>query len=226
MAWRSLNQVLGSFEQQPTWNHRQQFQRLLACWPEVVGAVVAGQTRPIALQRDVLQVATSSSVWAQNLMFERQRILDKLNARLRLSVKDIRFSTAHWYNGGAETITSEAQKIWQQHPSRTGEPGFASTPLATPKDATAAFQSWAGRVRSRSQHLPLCPACRCPTPQGELQRWSVCSLCAAKAWAPGGDNPTKDEAEAGVNGTPDGVEPVTTKPAQPSKKRSKNQEGA
>ncbi|MBD1910208.1 MULTISPECIES: DUF721 domain-containing protein [unclassified Leptolyngbya] len=194
MAWRSLHQVLGSFEQEPTWNHRQQFQRLLAHWPEVVGTAVAAQTRPIALQRDVLQVATSSSVWAQNLMFERQRILDKLNSQLSLAVKDIRFSTAHWYNGGAETIASESQKIWQQHPSRTSGPGSVIVPPAPSKDATTAFQAWAGRVRSRAQHLPLCPDCRCPTPEGELRRWSVCSLCAAKAWAPGGDNASKDES--------------------------------
>jgi predicted nucleic acid-binding Zn ribbon protein len=35
-------------------------------------------------------------------------------------------------------------------------------------------------MRSRSQHLPLCPTCHCPTPEGELMRWSACALCAAK----------------------------------------------
>jgi len=191
MAWRSLNQVLNSFEQHPTWHHRQQFQRILAHWPQVVGTVVAAQTRPIALQRDVLQVATTSSVWAQNLMFERQRILEKLNAKLPFAIKDMRFSTAHWYNGGAETIASEAQKTWQQHPSRLdGAPAAEPLRPQPPTDPNTAFQSWAQTMRSRTQHLPRCPACQCPAPAGELQRWSVCSLCAAKAWAPEQAPPT------------------------------------
>jgi len=194
MTWRSLHQVLNAFDQQPTWQQRQQFQRLLARWPEVVGPVVAAQTRPVALQRDWLQVATSSAAWAQNLMFERQRILEKLNAQLPLAIKDIRFSTAHWYNGGAETVTSESQRIWQQHPSRTGAGSHAPSPGSNEvKDPETAFNHWAERMRSRTQHLPLCPACRCPAPAGELERWSVCSLCAAKAWAPMGADPHDPE---------------------------------
>jgi predicted nucleic acid-binding Zn ribbon protein len=45
----------------------------------------------------------------------------------------------------------------------------------------AAFQKWADQIRWRSQGLPLCPQCRCPTPMGELQHWSVCALCAVKS---------------------------------------------
>jgi predicted nucleic acid-binding Zn ribbon protein len=37
-------------------------------------------------------------------------------------------------------------------------------------------------MRSRSQQLPLCPHCQCPTPAGELERWQMCSICATKHW--------------------------------------------
>ena len=40
----------------------------------------------------------------------------------------------------------------------------------------------ASMMRSRSRQLPLCPECQCPTPTGELHRWQVCSICAAKRW--------------------------------------------
>jgi predicted nucleic acid-binding Zn ribbon protein len=30
--------------------------------------------------------------------------------------------------------------------------------------------------------LPRCPQCQCPTPPGELERWSVCAVCATQRW--------------------------------------------
>jgi predicted nucleic acid-binding Zn ribbon protein len=132
-----------------------------------------------------LQVATSSAAWAQNLAFERRRILEKLNAQIGSSLIDIRFSTAQWHNREESTQPIDTWlAIWQDHPSRLpGEPAQpASQPDDTNEHPEEAFQSWADMVKRRSQHLPLCPRCQCPTPQGELERWSVCALCAVKQW--------------------------------------------
>jgi predicted nucleic acid-binding Zn ribbon protein len=161
---------------------------LVGCWFEVVGAVVAAQTRPIAIQRQVLQVATSSSVWAQNLAFERHRILDKLNTRLALNLTDIRFSSAQWqsdfYRNGVEN-SSETVILWREHPSRVSPPASARLAASLPiaRDPQTAFRNWARTVRAQSQHLPLCPKCHSPTPEGELRRWSVCCLCAAQQFS-------------------------------------------
>lgn len=187
MDFESLHRVLGALENQPAWHERQQFKRLLARWSEVVGPVVAQQTKPIAVQRGVLNVATSSAAWAQNLIFERQRIVEKLNAQLHLSLRDIRFSTAQWQGTRPKPNSAQLDVLgegnpWQDHPCyfEPTQPSIRdryprSEIKPTPEDA---FQQWAARMQQRSQHLPLCPRCACPTPPGELQRWSVCALCA------------------------------------------------
>ncbi|MBD2461325.1 DUF721 domain-containing protein [Oscillatoria sp. FACHB-1407] len=187
MSFKSLHQLFSSFDNQDAWQAQQQFQKLLGCWFQVVGPVVAAHTRPIKIQRQVLQVATSSPAWAQNLVFERHRILEKLNAQLGSQLTDIRFSTAQWYSDAPKQDKPDSATVtWQEHPSRietdlnTLKPGLSETS----SDPVEVFQHWSERMRSRLQHLPLCPQCQCPTPTGELKRWSVCALCATKQWQP------------------------------------------
>lgn len=189
MSFQSLPQLLNTVTNQENWRERQQFQQLVICWFEIVGAAVAAQTRPIAIQRQVLQVATSSSAWAQNLAFERHRILDKLNLRLGQNFTDIRFSAAHWQSdfqrNGVEN-SSETVILWREHPSRVAPvrlPRVSPPPI---RDPQAAFLNWARTVRAQSQHLPLCPCCHSPTPDGELARWSICALCAAQQFGQAG----------------------------------------
>lgn len=167
--------------QQESWQSHRQFQQLVTRWTEIVGVAVAAQTRPVAIQRQVLQVAASSSVWAQNLAFERQRILAKLNTHLELNLTDIRFSTAHWqsefYRDGVKN-SSETVILWREHPSRIPITRLPQQPIA--RDPQTAFRNWARAIRLQSQSLPLCPHCHSPTPEGELNRWSICALCAAQ----------------------------------------------
>lgn len=183
MSFQSLPHLLNAISKQESWRDRQQFQQLLHLWSELVGTTVAAQTRPIGIQRQVLQVATSSAVWAQNLAFERHRILEKLNARLPLRLKDIRFSTGQWranfLPGGVEN-SSETVILWREHPSRISRGQLPRSGQPTARDPQTAFLNWARAVRLQSQQLPLCPICHAPTPEGELIRWSACSLCAAQ----------------------------------------------
>ncbi len=197
MGLQSLQHLIGAIESQDGFKVRRQLQQLIACWETVVGAVVAAQTRPVGIQRNVLHVAAASPVWAQNLAFERMRILHKLNARLGSELTDIRFSTAQWSRNPDRSPTrdTETNLIWREHPSRikaiAASSQSASSQAASSQDAgvpaaprpatpQAAFQQWAQTVQTRSQQLPICPHCQCPTPQGEITRWSVCALCAAK----------------------------------------------
>jgi predicted nucleic acid-binding Zn ribbon protein len=187
MAFHSLNHVLGSLENQYKQREQQQLQQVFGHWQAIVGAVVASQTRPVSVQRGVLKVATSSAAWAQNLVFERQRILEKLNQVLPRSLKDIRFSTAHWAEIPLATFPGEQEQIalWQEHPSRlqSAEISLPNPELtASPDTPLLAFQNWEKVIRSRTKHLPRCPQCHSPTPIGELERWQVCAVCAAKRW--------------------------------------------
>lgn len=183
---KSLNHILRTVENQPQWNEHQQFQRLLKCWADVVGTAMAHQTRPYAISKDVLYVATSGSVWTQELKFKRRLILKKLNAQLSGSLIDIRFSTAQWQNSLTtdERESKTPSSTWQEHPSYVDETVAATQGDRTTnsKDPQAVFQRWSQLMQARSHSLPLCPECQCPTPPGELQRWTVCGLCAAKRW--------------------------------------------
>lgn len=184
MSFKSLDQILGVLES--SWP--QSFQQVLRCWSDIVGAAVAVQTRPVSVGRGVLWVATSSAAWAQTLTFERQRILQKLNLRLSSPLVDIRFSTAGWQrainsNLAAENITPI---IWRNHPSAlmdiAASPSAIKSSESTQNNLQATFAHWAKATQERSNCLPLCPQCQCPTPPGELQRWALCSMCAAKQW--------------------------------------------
>ncbi len=180
--FESLDRLLETFVEQPQWQEYQQLQHLYRCWAEIVGEKAAQQTRPQGIAKDVLYVATSNSVWVQELKFKRRQILRKLNSRLSTRLEDIRFSTARWQREPElEGSAPSASVLWQEHPSRLNPPASASPPPSA-KDPQAAFQRWAEFVQARSQNLPLCPQCHCPTPPGELQRWQVCSLCATQQW--------------------------------------------
>lgn len=185
MSFQPLEHVLGKLKIQGKADQKP-LQRLLGHWEELVGSVVAAQTRPLTIQRGVLRVATSSAAWANNLIYERQRILDKLNTKLGLDLTNIRFSSAEWYShqdSVASPGTEQYNQVWQKHPSRLSDQlPSVSRRAANPKDAIAAFKDWAKVMRSRSQQLPLCPQCHCPTPPGELERWQVCAHCATKQW--------------------------------------------
>jgi len=183
MPWQSLPQLLQHLEQQPTWQQHSHFQKLLHHWPAVVGDLVAQQTRPITIRRGVLCVATASAVWAQNLSFERQRILAKLNPLLAHPLTDIHFSTAQWSDPSRGTHADRPED--QDHPSATpssATPSACSPVIApgaiAPLTPDTAFQHWRQRLQQQRQPLPLCPQCHCHTPPGELARWSVCALCA------------------------------------------------
>lgn len=179
MAFVSLRQAFDFLPHEDKWKSQRRFQQLVACWPEIVGAVVAAQTRPYAIQRQTLQVGTSSPVWAQTLVFERLRILEKLNARMNLKLTDIRFSTVYWHAHSDRPIPSQTSQLWQEHPSRV-EP-LKPPVVASPHDAGQAFQHWSQTIQAQTQHLPLCPRCHCPTPEGELRRWSICGHCISQS---------------------------------------------
>ncbi|MEM9449233.1 MAG: DUF721 domain-containing protein [Cyanobacteria bacterium P01_E01_bin.6] len=195
MALQSLQKLINRIETQDAWKTHQRFQRILAHWSSIVGEVVASKARPFGIQKETLLVAVFNAVWAQNLGFERQRILQKISQRFPdIVLADIRFSTTQWHTKQGTTNSAsnslddnpEILELWRSHPSQLSIPSAnrAARHLSVvPKAPEEAFQQWADQIQLRSQHLPLCPTCGCPTPDGELARWAMCGLCITKQWA-------------------------------------------
>jgi predicted nucleic acid-binding Zn ribbon protein len=176
---KTLRQDRSGQDQQ--WQQRQAFDKLQRGWTEVVGEAVAAHAQPIALQRGILQVATSSAVWSQNLSFQRHLILRKLIDR-GWTLRNIQFSPAQWADRPADpSLTSDQQHdIWKLHPSRLPTvPRQAHEPSLLPESS---FDLWASTRRRQLQHLPLCPICQVPTPPGEIDRWTRCSFCMTQRW--------------------------------------------
>ena len=221
MAFNSLDHILGDLAAQTLGQKQREYQQLVESWAIAVGPKINQHTRPLAVERGVLRVATSSAAWAQNLMFERRRILQRLNVGRSEAIADIRFSPKDWSKSDVKCPDLADQEIlWQDHPSRLAQ---LSADSPTPKSSEAGlphsfqlnpnsrgdrlrastlrmdsqhrrkpgevenaqgtFERWAQRVQAQSLGLPLCPQCGCPTPPGELERWSVCALCAPKQWS-------------------------------------------
>ncbi|MBW4553567.1 MAG: DUF721 domain-containing protein [Aphanocapsa sp. GSE-SYN-MK-11-07L] len=170
MPFQPVKNVLSTLPKRQGWREYQQFQEVLSCWTDVVGAAVALQTRPQNVApRGVLKVATSSSVWAQNLGFERRQILSKLNAHLELPLTDLYFSCSQWQPTPQPLLVVKPPSALKQ-----------AQLIQSPSPQTA-FQRWENSIKRRSQHLPLCPRCQCPTPRLELEQHDgLCNLCSVR----------------------------------------------
>ncbi|HEY9760971.1 MAG TPA: DUF721 domain-containing protein, partial [Trichocoleus sp.] len=184
MALDALGHLFHKFESQPQWRSQRQFRQVLDAWPQVVGASVLPQTQPVRIAQEVLFVAVASPTWGQTLTFERLRILEKLNATVSPPLKDIRFSTGDWFRRGQANRdrTTPDEAALRSHPSFSTFPAQPESSASTPpQTAVEAFQQWAQRHQQATRQQVLCPRCTCPAPAGELKRWGVCSLCAAKS---------------------------------------------
>jgi predicted nucleic acid-binding Zn ribbon protein len=186
MSLTNLLPVIAKIQSQPNWQDRRRFLQIINLWHEIVGASVANQTRPTGIYRQVLQVAVSSSAWSQALVFERLRILSKLQPLLTAGMEpitDIHFSTAKWHSlkASVELQTESLKSIPEmllQHPSYIAPKTLKSTQLPLPPStALEAFQRLSAIVKTQTATMPKCPRCRCATPLGELRRWEMCSTC-------------------------------------------------
>lgn len=216
-----LKNAISSWEQSHASQHYREFQLILSRWADVVGEEVASHAQPISLQGQVLRVATSSSTWSQTLMFERTRIVAKLNAMLSLNLTDMRFQPgkvdATAAKSPEEAAMSKVQAEVRSHPSWVAS-SPATPPPQPPTTPKEAFDRWSKRMIQRSSALADCPRCHCPTPPGELERWTVCSFCVSHDWheqtaaktARGGVPPAPGEPSG-----PTGPRAIESGPSQP-----------
>lgn len=175
MALEGLHAVLSQLKK-THWKDQQSFEKLASLWPEIVGAAVAAQTRPVKLSdQGILYVTVSSGVWAQNLAFERVRLLKKVNMAWNGAVKDIYFSTRDWHRSPTVRLRQALDLQLITGPTLKMPGGRPQ-----PKDARDAFSRWSLAVQKQAKGNAFCPLCQCPTPLEELKRWSHCSLCLSR----------------------------------------------
>jgi predicted nucleic acid-binding Zn ribbon protein len=175
MALEGLHAVLSQLKK-THWKDQQSFEKFVRLWPEIVGAAVAAQTRPVKLSdQGILYVTVSSGVWAQNLAFERVRLLKKVNATWNGAVKDIYFSTRDWHRNPSVRLRQGLELKLISGPALKMQ-----TRKPQPKDARDAFSRWSLAVKNQAKGNASCPLCQCPTPLEELKRWSHCSLCLSR----------------------------------------------
>lgn len=69
--------------------------RIWDLWPDAVGPIIAENARPCWIKNGVLRVLTDDSIWLQELKYQEQSILERLNALLgRRAVSKIEFRVA------------------------------------------------------------------------------------------------------------------------------------
>jgi len=196
MALTNLIPTINKIQSQPNWQDRRRFLKIVSLWSKLVGESVAKQTRPTGIYRNILQVAVSSSAWSQALVFERIRIVSKLQPLLGSEMEpivDIHFSTAKWSSPPKAITESPKSETLQplpeiliQHPSY-----IAPTPKKSTKDHATqlnippsnpleAFERLRSLVKDQTANMPKCPRCRCASPLGELKRWGICSTCVRR----------------------------------------------
>ena len=173
---RSIQPLLHRLESDPRWSQFRLMQTIQRLWPEIVGAAVAKQTSPLRIQRGTLQVATSTGAWAQNLAFQRQLILSKLNPQISTPLKDIRFLPAEWHRS---SVSDPGSLEDPRH--RTPGQRLRRKPFSPPQTPEEALERWIKRVKQVQRTMTPCPHCGHPCPPEELQRWSTCGFCRLRS---------------------------------------------
>jgi predicted nucleic acid-binding Zn ribbon protein len=174
MFLNPLERILNKVIQQPEWKNYRQYRQIIECWQQVVNQQVLKNTKPLYQEREILYVATSSAVWAQELSLQRYFLVKKLNNQLSFTLKDIRFSPASWHHKPKqEVVKIPLPEINLQKYKTETEPNI---------DAKTAVESWLNNIKSNSQNLATCPQCQSLTTQAELTRWGVCRYCIAQKW--------------------------------------------
>jgi predicted nucleic acid-binding Zn ribbon protein len=196
VAFDSISKVITRIKStQAGWQKHYQFQQISEQWSEIVGEMVAQQTRPTGIYDRILKVAVSTPQWSQALAFQRIKLLEKLQGILKnpQAIVDIHFSTAQWYSAPklppgmdkpmllvARSQHGSSAREDRQSKQSALEPEESIQLQMPPQDAKEAFERWAKLVKQRTAKLPKCTRCGCATNTEELERWRMCHICASQ----------------------------------------------
>lgn len=84
--------VLPEVSRHQGWDVKLDMHSFFPKWKNVVDKDVASCSKPLKIVKDTLWLEVENSTWMQQLQFEKLRILEAINATLKLSrIRDIRF---------------------------------------------------------------------------------------------------------------------------------------
>tara|TARA_B100000579_G_C22384134_1_gene644230 strand:- start:365 stop:640 length:276 start_codon:yes stop_codon:yes gene_type:complete len=61
-------------------------QKAIKIWDKIVGPKISNNTEPISIKNGVIIIKTNNSVWRQELQFQKQKIIKKLNQKLKKKI--------------------------------------------------------------------------------------------------------------------------------------------
>ncbi len=89
---RVISAVLPGVVRDRGWAVKLDMHSFFPIWDKVVSGNAAECSRPLKIVRDVLWLEVDNSTWMQQLQFEKVKILEEINATLKLSrIRDIKF---------------------------------------------------------------------------------------------------------------------------------------
>lgn len=89
--FRKIDEVLAETVSQLGIDSKLAENRVFSLWEECVGQEIAEATQPVRLNKGILFVHTSTPSWSQQLTIIKKEIIDRLNPRLTVALRDIRF---------------------------------------------------------------------------------------------------------------------------------------
>lgn len=88
--------VLPEVTRHQGWDVKLDLHSFFPKWEKIVGEDVADCSKPLKIVKETLWLEVENSTWMQQLQFEKLRILEAINATLKLSrIRDIRFVLPH-----------------------------------------------------------------------------------------------------------------------------------
>ncbi|MEE4240711.1 MAG: DUF721 domain-containing protein [Desulfopila sp.] len=89
---QNLSGILPEVVRHKGWAVKLDLHSIFPIWEKVVGEEIADCSRPLKIVKNVLWLEVENSTWMQQLQFEKCRMLDAINACLKISkIKDIKF---------------------------------------------------------------------------------------------------------------------------------------
>lgn len=178
MPVQSLSKILANYSNTEMLRS-QKFVQLQRCWSQVVGEAVAPHTRPVRLQDGILYVAASSSVWAQNLQYQRRLLIDKITEIWigGEAIRDLRFETTGWHTTYKK---SRRSLVNSDHPSFGRLKRAPVEPVVGETLLEQKFNRLRSLARWRTSQMATCPRCRMAATPGELERWQMCGCCVVE----------------------------------------------
>lgn len=170
---KPLQHILQSMSQQYLWQTASATRVIAQVWLEIVGPVVAHNTRVMKYEDGTIKLAVASSAWAQELQYLTPTLISRLNEHLAVQfrVKNIRsrvWVRAFLTEGSSSTRKERTYRVRSINGAHDED---LQTLLSRVRELhRQAVKEWL------ESGYHQCAVCQSPT----LEGYSVCSACGSQ----------------------------------------------